>query len=147
MKHLYALRDYLYTRYSFYPVFTGFAAASMASFLTRETVWLANGGLGTMTTLSLSMWMIIFAASTIIAFMAPRYLWPLITYAACLIYAFPMMAANHSNVWMLTGALFLVALLTYFVLLDSKALFAETVLLCRCGFPIKSRFSPLPSRW
>ena len=135
MKHLYALRDFLYSRYSFYPLFTGLAVASLAGFLTRETVWLANGGLGTMTTLSLSMWLIIFAASSFIAFMAPRYLWPLITYAACLIYAFPMMAANHSNVWMLTGVLFLMALLTYFVLRDSKALFAENSSLLQMRLP------------
>ena len=135
MKHLTAIRNYLYTRYSFYPLFTGFAVASLASFLTRETVWLANGGLGTMTSLSLTMWLLIFAGSALIAFLTPKYLWPPVTYGACFIYAYPMLCANHSNVWMLTGVLFLMALLTYFVLRDTKELFSENNSLMRMRLP------------
>lgn len=135
MKYLRAAYGYFYTPYSFYPIFTGFAVASLAGFLTRETVWLANGGLGTMTSLSLTMWLLIFAGATLLACLPPKALWPLVTYGAWLCYAFPMLCANHSNVWMLTGLLFLMALLTYFVIRDTKALFAGNSALERMRLP------------
>ena len=137
MKHLRAAIGYFYTRYSFYPLFTGFAVASLAGFLTRETVWLANGGLGTMTPLSLPVWLLIFAGATLLALLPPKALWPLVTYGAWFCYAFPMLCANHSNVWMLTGLLFLMALLTYFVLRDTKALFAENAGLQQMRLPFE----------
>ena len=135
MKQLRTAIGYFYTRYSFYPVFTGFAVASLAGFLTRETVWLANGGLGTMTSLSLTVWLLIFAGATLLAFLPPKFLWPLVTYGAWFCYAIPMLCANHSNVWMLAALLFLMALLTYFVLRDTKALFTESNSLMRMRIP------------
>ncbi len=137
MKQLRAVIGYFYTRYSFYPLFTGFAVASLASFLTRDTVWLANGGLGTMTDLSLTLWLLIFAGGSLMACMAPKFLWPMVTYGAWFIYAMPMLAANHSNVWMLTGLLFLMALLTYFVLRDTKLLWSEKESLQRLRLPAR----------
>ncbi len=137
MKQLRTLADYFYTRYSFYPLFTGFAVASLASFLTRETVWLANGGLGTMTSLSLTMWLLIFAGAALLACLPPKYLWPLVTYGAWLCYGIPMLAANHSNVWMLTGVLFLMALLTWFVWRDTKELFGASDSLSRTRIPFE----------
>lgn len=135
MKQLRAIFDYFYTRFSFYPVFTGFAVASLVGFLTRETVYLANGELGTMTPLSLTMWLAVFAGATLLSLLPPKFLWPPVTYGAWFCYAIPMLCANHSNVWMLTALLFLMALLTYFVLRDTKELFAENSSLSRMRIP------------
>lgn len=135
MKQLRAVFGFLSTRYSFYPVFTGFAVASLTAFLMRETVWLANGGLAPITSLSTVLWLVIFAGTTLLAFLPPKALWPLVTYGAWFCYAIPMLCANHSNVWVLTGLLFLMALLTYFVLRDTKLLFSANGSLQRMRMP------------
>ncbi len=140
MKQLRAAIGYLYTRYSFYPLFTGIAIASLAAFLQRETYVLANGGYAPITSLSTGLWLLIFAGATLIALLAPKPFWPTITWGAWFCYAYPMLCANHSNSWLLTGLLFLMAILTYLVIRDTQEMWAGYSLWNRIRLPHQRLF-------
>lgn len=123
MKKITALVAYFHTRFSFYPLCTGVAIASLVAFLMRNTVVLADNSYGDFTSLSFPLWILIFLGATLLAAILPKPLWPLTCYGAWLLYAFPLMASYSGNVWMLVGVLFLIVLLTYFVYRDTSAIF------------------------
>lgn len=135
MKKINALFTYLYTPQSFYPLCTGVAIATLFSFLSRQTFIMADGSYAPLATVSLTVWMLTFMVASLLAFFVPKRYWPLVCWLAWISYAIPMMAVNHSNVWMLTGVLFLIVLLTYFVWKDTRFLFGNEDSLQNCVIP------------
>lgn len=126
MNKITSVFHYFYTKLSFYPLCSGVAIASLASFLSRETFHMADDSYAPLATISLTVWILTFIGVSLLAFLPPKQLWPLVTWLAWISYTIPVMAANYYNVWMLTGVLFLIVLLTYFVWKDTKQLFAQS---------------------
>lgn len=127
MKKLSSIFGYFYTRLSFYPLFSGVAMASLCAFLSRMTYPMADQqSYAPLASLSLTVWALILIGTTLLACLPPKPLWPLVCWLSWIFYALPVMAANHSNTWMLTGVLFLIVLLTYQVWKDTKRLVAES---------------------
>ena len=110
MNKVRSLYHYFFTRLSFYPLLSGYAMASLFSFLSRQTFIMSNQGYAPLGTISMTVWGLTLLGVSLISFLAPKPFWPLICWLAWFSYAIPTLSANSLNIWMLTGALFLMVM-------------------------------------
>lgn len=139
MNKVRSLYHYFFTRLSFYPLLSGYAIASLLSFLSRQTFIMSNQGYAPLGTISMTVWIFTLSGVSLISFLAPKPFWPLICWLSWFSYAIPTLSANSLNIWMLTGVLFLMVILTYLVWKDTKLLF---------GTAYKIQYAELPyEKW